>query len=638
MQKDDFVPKEVPQSLPESILEDLASLTLDDDYILKHLTVKIDDISMAMESRMRRKRERAIKKRSLRAGIKLLKKSKRVEGDVILEKLRNILSKRSINKHQQIILEILIPGNFDNIYGDAFENNRLRIMRENSVSKIKPYALVGVPRRWGKSYILAWFIAVVLVVFKGVKIAIFAPALRQCEYFIEMVSKGLSYIHNILKIPVVRSVDNKLTIEVESQIYPGVFNRVESLSCNADTTRGVGANIIIADELSYIMEAYILSVILPLLTVAKTSFAGISTVNGEENHFFKFLSMHDPDDDNSAIEVYQFYAACFKCRHSGKASVCKHMVDQQPIWITQDRKQDVNQMYAALGNEKMAEQELSGVVRQMHSNAFKEEYVNRMFALTNIVNKKWFENFPGIGGKPPLLFSFIDPTHGGASHLAVVTAAYVSGILVIVGLESFPASQPSDLEPIVTHYETIRKDPFLGNIPIGIWVEGNLLWQYGEIVRLLRARLRNIFIYDKTYADSANTLVGNSQHQGGHHVGGQITNHLIKQSAWLITRDHLTFNKIMFYEGLVTVKEPPFTKAGISMRAACRALLFNQLLNFFVVVQPAQNPAFQRPKVTFTGKTSKTGGIDDLAISMQLLIDAIIRIITSGNLPTQFSA
>lgn len=609
--------------LPTQFIKNVFSST----FVFDNLKEKLKKIDHKEEKARERKKLDELKKKAVINGVELAKPRNEVEGDTVLRRFRNLSSKRYLNKHQQIILQLFIESNLENIYGDDYKDNEIRIKKENGIKKNRPFALVGCPRRYGKTFIIAWFVACALVTFKGTRVAIFAPALKQCQFFIRYVRQFLSYIRQ-LGVDLNMPGDSKLEIEVESPYYPGVINSVISLSCNADTSRGVGANIIIADEVSYIVEAYILSVILPLLTVEKTSFAGISTVNGEDNHFYRLLAMHDPDDDNCPIQVYQFYASCFACRRAGIGTACRHLVKEQPRWITSDRKSDVFKMYDALGGSDMADQELSGIVKQKHLHAFDLDSVNEMFDECSIVTSReigeWLIRKPGC-----MLFSAIDPTGGGGSDLAIVTAIYEKGICTIVGAESITASKPSEcFDKIVLHYKTLRKNPLFRDSPITVWVEGNLIWQYQEITDLLVDNIPLCYVMDKTYSDASSTVIGANQKSKG--VKGQMTNSETKQEMWRITKDHLAAKRISFYEDMVTVHHPmPLNKKFNSVNAL-RHIFKNQMSNFYIILKRAVDPTFSRNIVTFSGKTGKTQGRDDVAMSLMILIDAICRYISTN--------
>lgn len=604
--------------------------TIDNNYILDLLNDKLQNLEIRKKKRDALKGEKTTKKTQVSKGVSISKKNKKIEGDLILERIRNTLAKRYLTKNQMIIMEILIAANLENIYGKAFKDNELRIKKENNVSKIRPFALVGVPRRNGKTFAVAWFVAVCLVFMKNINCAIFAPSYLQSEFFIKEVKASLRFLQSIgLQIDL--TTNSQYEICVKSAYFPGAFNKIVALGSKADTSRGISANIVIADELSFIPENYIKSVILPLLTVSKTSFIGISTVNGEENHFFKFLSMQNPDDPSNPIEVFQFYGACFECRHTGKIDTCKHMVNEQPEWITSTRKKDVGDMYAVLGGEDMARQEIMGMVKQENINAFDESCISRLFDEKHLVDDTVFTV------KPSIVFTNIDPTGGGGSNLAINTYVMDAGRIIIVGHESIKGVKGKEVFPsIKKHYEEVRNIPILKDVPIGFFIEGNMVWIYHDIVEFLTENLPKITIFDKTYADSASLALNSGAAKSGE--TGQITNAVIKQQMWKLTRDYLEFDRIFFHKDFVTVKHPKPLSPDMSARDCVRAILQNQLTNYFIIKIDPQNPYTQKTKVAFSGKTSKSEGKDDNAVVLQLSVESANRFISTGGMQKLFNS
>ena len=614
-------------------LDDLLATksALQDNYVVDLLSDKLQNLEIRKQKRDLLKAENAAKKQETLRGVSMLKKNRKIEGDMILERIRNMLAKRYLTKNQNIIMEILIAANLENIYGAAFKDNELRIKKENNIQKIRPFALIGVPRRNGKTFAVAWFVAVCLVYMKNVNCAIFAPSFLQAEFFLKEVKAGLRFIQSLgVEVDLITNAVHEIC--VRSSFFPKAANKITALGSKSDTSRGISANIVIADELSFMATGYITSVILPLLTVSKTAFIGISTVNGEENHFFKFLSMQNPDDPSSPIEVFQFYGACFDCRHSGKADSCKHMVNEQPEWITSTRKKDVGDMYAALGGEDMARQEIMGMVKQENENAFEEAHITRFFDKEHIVDDRIFTV------KPSIIFSVIDPTGGGqsstGSHLAINTFIFDAGRMVIVGHEAISGCKGSVVFPYIKeHYETVRKIPICKDLPIGLWVEGNGIWIYYDIVEFIEKTIPKLTVFDKTYADTSQLVLNSGSAKSGE--TGQITNAQVKQQMWKLTREYMAFDRIYFYKDFVTIKHPK-PLSGMSARDAVRGILQNELMNYFIIKTPPQNPFSQRVKVAFSGKTSKSEGKDDNAVVLQLSCVVINRFIVTGGMQKLF--
>ena len=598
-------------------------------FIVDELIDKLENIQIRDDRRRALKEENKAKRKYMLNGVIVMGNDNKIEGDIILDKMRSLISRRYMTKNQLIIMEILISANLENIYGYAFKDNELRIKKENSVHKIRPYVFVGVPRRNGKTFVVAWFVTVALLYMQNVECVIFAPSRDQTKIFFQEIRASLDFVAALgIPFKVISNSMKEICIRSPCENY---YNKILALGSNSDTSRGISANIVIADELSFITDAYLKSVILPLLMVSKTSFIGISTVNGEENHFFKFLSMQDTEDASCPIEVFQFYGACFNCRHKGNVESCKHLINEQPDWISDSRKKDVAKMYKVLGGEDMARQEIMGMVKQENVNAFDENHITRMFDAQHMVDEKIFSI------KPSMVYSVIDPTGGGGSDLAIVSFVYDSGRMIIIGLESIRGSSGPELFPhIEAHYRELRKNNLFRDASIGVWVEGNMIYIYHDITNFLSNSIPRLTIFDKTYADSSSLALNNGK--GGSTNTGQVTNAVIKQHMWKLTRDHLEFDRIYFYEHFVTVFNPRPFDQGVSARHSVRAILNNQMVNYFMFRINPMNPHTQQTKLAFSGKTSKSEGKDDMAVALQLGLECVNRLISTQGMQKLYSS
>jgi hypothetical protein len=554
-----------------------------------------------------------------------INKTSEVPGDVTLRKFRHNFWKRSLNKHQQIIGEIYLRSNLPNIYGDDFKANELRIKLENGIGSIRPYAFVGCPRRWGKTFVTAWFVACALATFPGTRLIVFGPALRQCLFFMEEVKKGLYFLlDENVQFEVLENNKQILRIRPAGQQADNYFHCLPS---KENTTRGISANMVIAEELSSIDLSFVLSVIFPLLTVDGTAFAGISTVKGEDNHFNKFLYSYDPTDANSAISVYQFYAACASCRHKGQASSCKHMVSDKPKWIPEDRSSKVKKLYADIGGQAMGDQELSGVTASKHLNAFDVNLVDRIFDKTCIIIDEWFLI------KPIMVFSYIDPTGGGPSDIAVVSGVYENGVFVYTGLETITADRPSKcFDQIILHYKKLREFSYLTNAVIYIWVESNVPWTKNEIQDLIKENVPRVKIMESGALDGSSMVIGNGS--SSIRKPGAATTATVKHNMWVTYSNHMATNRLKFWENLVSVHHPSPALSHWTARDANRHILKTQLKNYYIQVEPSQNAAFTKDKIAFSGKNKSGTMKDDLAGAAQLLLYWIERFfLLRGNIP-----
>lgn len=548
--------------------------------------------------------------KNVKSGVTNIANRKNLLGDTIIKKLRTLLWKIKLNKNQVILGEIYLLANLENIYGEDFKSNELRIKRENHIPRIKPFSLCSMPRRNGKSFIGAWFVSCSLVTMAGFRSLVFAPALRQCKYFMKEIQKSFKY-YNQLDIKFTYLVRNTLNLEILTEC--GDINTFSCLPCRADTTRGAGANFIIVDEMSFVPEDFILQVLLPLLQVEKTTFIGISTHNGEDSHFYKYIKLHNPDDPNSPIHIFQFFTACADCRKKGLAAYCKHNEKDLPEWISIDRKTKVLQMYRDIGGGDIGDQELSGVVKQKARNAFNHHHIDLLFLKLSIVPDSFFFQ------APTMLFSSIDPTQGTASDLAISSGVYENGVFVYCGMESISGFESDHTFPLVVkHYRELRNNELFKNAHLYVWIEGNMPWNSNDLKKLLLRNLKNVNIMDASALDNAATILGNKKCDG--RVGILSTNES-KVHMWEVFKDHLALGRLKFWDKFICVHHPSPSLAHKTSRDAVRDLAKQQLKYFKVQVNRSLNPMFQRDKIALSGKDTSGTRKDDIAGSMQMVVD-----------------
>lgn len=101
-------------------------------------------------------------------------------GDARLAKLRWLLDNFGVRRsvEQKQFHEAYIRACLPWIYGDEFEANYARIMQENAIKKLIQNVLGLAPRRFGKTWAIAMFVAAMLLVVTGIEISIFSTGKR----------------------------------------------------------------------------------------------------------------------------------------------------------------------------------------------------------------------------------------------------------------------------------------------------------------------------------------------------------------------------------------------------------------------------------------------------------------------------
>ena len=185
--------------------------------------------------------ERNIVKNGLMgSGINLL------PGDIILADLKKYLNSFRTRSKQQIIFhEVFTQANMQNIYGDDFEKNELRIKQTCMIDVINPFALVCCPRRMGKTKAVAMWVAAFMLAFPKAEVVIISPSKRQSQMMSEEIKTALSDLHAAGFHFEKGLRDNQ---EMYSIKKDGTVRTVKNLGSNPETARGIGGDVIICEE------------------------------------------------------------------------------------------------------------------------------------------------------------------------------------------------------------------------------------------------------------------------------------------------------------------------------------------------------------------------------------------------------
>lgn len=108
----------------------------------------------------------------------------RVRGDVILKRLYDVFNHgmgRRWSATQQLIFKAFVDTALPKIYGDEWEEVKVRVMRERGLDKHSPWALVNMARRNGKTFVTAGTAAAFILVIPNLSVAIFSTGIRASQ-------------------------------------------------------------------------------------------------------------------------------------------------------------------------------------------------------------------------------------------------------------------------------------------------------------------------------------------------------------------------------------------------------------------------------------------------------------------------
>jgi hypothetical protein len=350
------------------------------------------------------------------------------------------------------MIEVCIP----HIYREDFLRFKPDLLKQFRQKEFRKGAFLSCPRQFGKSTMTA--IAAAALMYVGRRLNIVVVANSQ-DIAAKMMKAIIGYYICLPNAHVLiqnqrsacticaderDSYGNRSDREIK---LLGYYNMIRACPGNADTQRGINANVFIVDEADFINKDMITQVIGPLLAVGNTVLIALSTFNGSKGWFSKIFQRND-DLLNRLIHKVQVEFRCAKCTREGVRD-CEHLRTLRPAQLSGD-----NDMAKLLiTDEKLLEQELLGLITDnRYSSIFREEFLSNL-KVRDRVNL-------GVH-KPGYLFTWIDPkgTSVDQSYFAIMTL-YISerNHVVIVGFDEHSSCIVHDLDPFVKNYYTNLKN------------------------------------------------------------------------------------------------------------------------------------------------------------------------------------
>lgn len=137
-------------------------------------------------------------------------------------------------------------------------------------------------------------------------------------------------------------------------------------------------------------------------------------------------------DGKELFRNIQVGLACAACVAAGKADSCEHNQDEIPPWKSREKFDMVKALY---GDRKdLLMRESMGIVTEDQTSLFRAP---------------WVDAFMDACVAPPdprFILVACDPNGGGDSHMAIVSATFCQGSMVIVGLDSHPVRGHDEIE------------------------------------------------------------------------------------------------------------------------------------------------------------------------------------------------
>lgn len=497
-------------------------------------------------------------------------------GDTIIEDLEVFLDQFHRSFHQKLFQRAFLSACLRQIYGDEFQQHRHRVMAKFKFKNAKQQCLVSLPRRYGKTWGTALFIAAFSLHVSGQEVSIFSPSKRQSVMLLDTIYDFLVKFNVTDRI--MRRTEEKMVLKS----LDGKTTKINSYPASTKTLRGVSATIIVVDELAFLDPAVLNQVIIPVFQLDATVLLGISTLGSDENFLSKYIEMKD-QNNTALFYCLQVFKSCEKCRETSEEATasCQHNNHVLPSWNSV-RKQAI---VKAMMDADAFRTELLGIANALYQRAFEKKFVECMF------NQEKFM-LDNLGGYREFFIS-IDPNGlGQTSDLGIVSFMKVRGTYVILGIESFPGrTGVENHNVIVSHVRKISEKYAFGSARKVFIVESNLGDTADTYIAMLRDQISNYIVL---------------QDDNAQNKPGTRTTNGIKISAVEFVRECLLESRFQF------VTDEDFVSLTRSV-GDVKAMFHDQMDEFCEVITDKD---FQKNKRVFSGKRSNKK--DDIVLSFIL--------------------
>lgn len=288
-------------------------------------------------------------------------------------------------------------------------------------------------------------------------------------------------------------------------------------------------------------------------------------------------------DGKELFRNIQVGLACEACKAAGKADSCEHNQDEIPPWKSREKFDMVKALY---GDRKdLLMRESMGIVTEDQSSLYRKDWVE--FFHSNILLT--------IEPSPRFILVACDPNGGGDSNMAIVSATFVRGSMVIVGLDYHAVKGHDEIEKLLmAHIHAMqRMYPDTWFIFVG---ESNLGQEADHMKHMLRAEAN-------VYAVMEGGL-----------AGVRTTNK--RKELYAMELCKFISQKALAHTGTnIVVSNPMKTGSAAELRDGAMAELGKQLLGFRKIVLHSQTGRSE-PRISYTGKSQ--GAQDDLVVTLTI--------------------
>ena len=288
-------------------------------------------------------------------------------------------------------------------------------------------------------------------------------------------------------------------------------------------------------------------------------------------------------DGKELFRNIQVGLACEACKAAGTADSCEHNQDEIPPWKSREKFDMVKALY---GDRKdLLMRESMGIVTEDQTSLYRKEWVD------------WFKDNTMPVGKPIPQFILVacDPNGGGDSNMAIVSATFLRGTMVVVGVDFHAVRGHDQIEVLLmAHVKQLQRQyPDTWLIFVG---ESNL----GQEADHMKHMLRN---ESSVYAIMEGGLAGVRTTQKRKELYAMELCKFISQKALAHTGEQLVCTN------------PLKNKNADERRSEVMTELHKQLLGYRKIVLHSQTGRSE-PRISYTGKSQ--GAQDDIVVTLTI--------------------
>lgn len=159
-----------------------------------------DPILEEWKERLKKEQERnlSVPNRIQRQKLKRLKRTD-VKGDETLKKVQKLFHEGmgvTWGPEQNDVFKIFTQSCLPLIYGDAWDEERARVLQEQGLEEENMFTLISMPRRHGKTFVTSGTAAALFLMVPNIKIAIFSTCKRTSQMMMQEIEDKIERAFN----------------------------------------------------------------------------------------------------------------------------------------------------------------------------------------------------------------------------------------------------------------------------------------------------------------------------------------------------------------------------------------------------------------------------------------------------------